>query len=74
MTTVNDLIQIEKRFLRIEGVLDKVSPGWRDSKSDPGQLETVRALVASLGRRGVADMRDKFPGVSDIDWDLALMG
>jgi len=74
MITVAELIEVEKRFRRIEAVLDTLQPDWRTSKSDSAQLRDVRDLVDALGRRGVADMRAKFPGVTDVDWELALMG
>jgi len=74
MKTIGDLLEVEKRFIRIEAVLDKMSPGWRESKSDPGQLADLRSLVSTLGPRFMADERAKYPGVSDSDWQEALLG
>jgi len=70
--TIGDLLENEKRLLRIESALDRLLPNWRESQSDPKQLADLRAMVESCGRLSVVRDRQGYPKVTDLDWRLIV--
>jgi len=64
MTTVNDLIQIAKRFEAIEATLDKVSPGWREATApSPEKLSLMHDIRSLAQAQGVVAARRFFDDV-----------